>query len=128
MISEIKLIFDMDNRTWVANGSITSPVFIDVQVGFESAVKPTTFNNLSFGVTLTRLDENIRESHNFPKPGIVYVSTDQDWIEQIRFECVHNTGYTLSVWCKENDVLSENSWTFKTPELIVEPYPDYEVQ
>ena len=43
-------------------------------------------------------------------------------------EWVPDTRYTLKVWCNENDILSENSWTFKTPELITEPYPDYEVE
>lgn len=126
-MSSIALIFDLDNKTWVANGSDLSHAFVDVTVGFRSSTMPIVFRDLSFGVTLTNIDENLSETHNFPKHGISYIGTDQPYVELIRFEWAKNTKYTISAWCSENNVLSENTWNLTTPDFMLEPYPDYEV-
>jgi hypothetical protein len=128
MISEIKLIFDMDNRTWVADATTLSPAFADITIGFRSKESPIVFRDLSFGLTLANISEDVTTTHSFPKPGCSYISTDQLYVELIRVEWTPNTLHTLSVWCIENGVEYKNNWKFSTPILIIEPYPDYEVE
>ncbi len=127
-MSNIALIFNVDTRIWVANGTELSHAFGDVTIGFRSGTMPIVFRDLSFGLSLENLDENTIVTYSFPHSGVSYVSTDQLYIELVRFEWKPNTKYELNVWCTENNITDRNSWNFTTPDFVLEPYPDYEVE
>lgn len=125
-MSSINVKHNLDDRSWSISESVLSHAFVDIFIGFESEESPIVFRDLSFGVSLLRNGDDFFTT-KFPKPGTAYVSTDQPNVEVIRIELTHNTEYTLSVWCNENETRTESSYTFTTPEFVFEPYPDYEV-
>jgi hypothetical protein len=125
-MSSIIVKHNLDNKNWSINESGLSHVFTDIFIGFESTDSPIVFRNLSFGVTVLRDGQDFFTT-KFPKHNTSYISTDQPFVETIRLELTHNTEYTLSVWCNENETLTDSSYTFTTPEFVLEPYPDYEV-
>lgn len=125
-MSSIIVKHNLDNKIWSINESGLSHAFVDIFIGFEAENNPIVFRNLSFGITVLRDGQDFFTTL-FPKHGISYISTDQPFVETIRLELMQNTEYTLSVWCKENETLTDTTYTFTTPEFVLEPYPDYEV-
>ena len=125
-MSSIIVKHNLDNKNWSISESVLSHAFTDIFIGFEAEANPIVFRNLSFGVTVLRDGQDFFTT-KFPKHNSSYVSTDQPFVETIRLELTHNTEYTLSVWCNENGTQTDSSYTFTTPEFVLEPYPDYEV-
>lgn len=125
-MSSITVKHNLDNKNWSINESGLSHAFVDIFIGFEAENNPIVFRNLSFGINVLRDGQDFFTT-SFPKHGISYISTDQLFVETIRLELMQNTEYTLSVWCNENETLTDTTYTFTTPEFVLEPYPDYEV-
>ena len=125
-MSSIIVKHNLDNKNWSINESGLSHAFVDIFIGFEAENNPIVFRNLSFGITVLRDGQDFFTTA-FPKHGTSYISTDQPFVETIRLELMQNTEYTLSVWCNENETLTDTAYTFTTPEFVLEPYPDYEV-
>jgi hypothetical protein len=125
-MSSIIVKHNLDNKNWSINESGLSHAFTDIFIGFEAEDNPIVFRDLSFGVTVLRDGQDFFTT-KFPKHGTSYISTDQLFVETIRLELTHNTEYTVAVWCNENGTQTDSTYTFTTPEFVLEPYPDYEV-
>ena len=125
-MSSIIIKHNLDNKYWSINESELSHAFTDIFIGFEAGDSPIIFRELIFGVTVLRDGQDFFTT-KFPKHDSTYISTDQPFVETIRLELTHNTEYTLSVWCNENGTQTDSTYTFTTPEFVLEPYPDYEV-
>jgi len=126
-MSSIKINFNLLDNTWNITSLQQPPSLItDVFFGFTSDQVPVLLNNLSFGIALKQNNE-VLYTANFPKQGIEYLSTDQEFVEIIRLELVSNKQYVLDMWCKNTDNMRTNSYNFTSPEIIIEPYPEYEV-
>jgi hypothetical protein len=125
-MSTIKINYNLVNNTWNITSAESFSLVTDVFFGFVSDKIPVLFNNLNFGIILKQNNE-VLHTASFPKQGIEYLSTDQEFVEVIRLELQSNKQYVLDMWCKNSDNISNNSYNFTSPEIIMEPYPQYEV-
>jgi hypothetical protein len=125
-MSTIKINYNLINNNWNITNAESFSLVTDVFFGFVSDKIPVLFNNLSFGIILKQNNE-VLYTASFPKQSIEYLSTDQEFVEVIRLELQSNKQYVLDMWCKNSDNISNNSYNFTSPEIIMEPYPQYEV-
>ena len=85
-----------------------------VAVGFTSETVPTSFDNLSFGWSLSVNAEDT-ESASYPEGDIVYVSTDQEYMVSDAIATSPDDDCVLSVWAENAGERYETSHEFVVP-------------
>jgi len=116
-MSKIYAIDDFNTQNWVLNVNDLKSGFTTLFIGFTDKAPIVSFKNLSFGFELKE-DGNIRQYGQFPKPGVKYVQTDQEYLVSVQLDTVTTHTYELFLWA-ENDATRIEK-TFK----ITIPKPD----
>jgi len=80
----------------------------------ENGEKITLYSNLKFGFELKK-NEEIVQYGVFPKPGIKYIQTDQEYLEIVRLNLEPKQNYTLYLWAENHSRKIENQFQFSTP-------------
>ena len=124
-MSKLNVKLNLSTRQWTIEEVDISSRCIDVFFGFADTILPIEFNNLSFGIVFQK-DNNIVYHTAFPKVGVVYKSTDLDFIETLRVETLErNSEYNVTLWANNDGVNTEITYVLNTPN---DPsFTDYEV-
>ena len=111
---------NLSDETWTVSESDGST---SVAVGFTSESPTTTFDNLSFGWILT-VDSVEEQSAAYPPEGVVYVSTDQQYMTVDAIDVRPDDVCVLTVWAENAGKRSETTheWTVARP---ASPYPSW---
>ena len=137
----MKFIADLSKKTWkVTLEEEDSSENTSVSIGFiDGKKKVIVFDNLSFGVTIKHLGEELSES--FPPSGVVYESTDQEIVHSLYFNTAPDEALDVFVWVEhggdffstEKSVITKKpamlypSWSWNDKDKIwvsPTPYPD----
>lgn len=92
---------------------------------FTSLDESVVFNNLSFGVIVTKAGKVVYH-RAYPLNGSKYISTDQQVLQSINVPVEPNSEYELTLWVDDSGLRTEETYQLSVAEI--EPYPDYEVQ
>jgi hypothetical protein len=123
-MSNLNIKFNLLSRVWDTEYTAVHPNTISLGFGFTSNTIPVVFKDLSFGIIIT--NDNIVYYTSYPKLGMVYTSTDQEFLEVTTVTgLMHNTTYNVKAWVDNYGTKSELDYSFTTPNI--EPTPDYEV-
>lgn len=124
-MSKLNVKLNLSTQHWTIEEVDISSRYVDVFFGFEDNKSPVEFTNLSFGIVLQQ-NNSIVYHMTFPKVGIVYKSTDLDFIEIFRIESLErNAEYNVTLWANNDGVNAETTYVLTTPN---EPsFTDYEV-
>jgi hypothetical protein len=127
-MSKIYVSLNLQTKQWGIAPTNITPKYIDVYFGFTRKAKspPTEFNGLSFGAIIQNQEEIVHHV-SYPKPGIEYKSTVNDYIETFRIENLErNSKYNMLFWVVNDGVKSQYVYTLTTP--YVDEITDYEVE
>lgn len=130
---------DLKIKNWILNTEEISAYENILFIGFTDKAPIISFKNLFFGFELKEYG-NIRQYGQFPKPGVKYVQTDQEYLVSVQLETEPTHTYELFLWAENNDTRIEkifeitipkpqqpyNSWLWDQEKLIWEapiPYP-----
>jgi hypothetical protein len=119
------LIADISKKSWKKIDGVFNYFSIELYFGFKKNGKlPVTFNELSFGCTLSDNDGIINEKQ-WPLHDAIYVSSDQECIESHAIDnLVPDKEYTLHVWAKNAGEKWEETFAFILPRPT-SPYPSW---
>lgn len=113
-MSKIYAIDDFNTQNWSLNtdelGSHENTLFI----GFTDEAPIVSFKNLSFGFELKE-DGNIKQYGQFPKPGVKYVQTDQEYLVAVQLKTVTTYTYELFLWAENDATRIEKTFTIEIP-------------
>ena len=111
---------DLSSGDWTIEDDSNSSY---VAVGFSSDGGPATFDNLSFGWTVSVNGEEV-SSKSYPEGDIVYVSTDQTYLSMDAIDVSPDDDCVLSVWAENSGEKNETSyeWTVARPDS---PHPSW---
>lgn len=124
-MSSITVKFSRLYQKFTIEENNLSPNYGDIFIGVDIPEERGTavFNNLSFGYTLYKGSEVV-STRSWPDPGVRYIQTDQDFLENNRAEWKPDWNLKLDVWLEEAGVRHEASQSFKTPRPP-QPYPSW---
>jgi hypothetical protein len=77
------------------------------------------FDNLYFGYELIGEGKTITET--YPNPGVIYNESDETFITIDTFYLQPSTDYTLNLWSINNNITSNGSYEFRTPDTPLPP-------
>lgn len=120
---ELTVIHDLVTRDWDFTELGESDYNISIYFKFVGTDEIVSFNNLSFGYSVSQQQTCISSSQ-FPKPGIRYVSTDQSYLESIAINLEPEKTYILDVWSIEDGVESTSTYEIVT-KIPPSPYPSW---
>jgi hypothetical protein len=118
------IVADLDAKSWSITGESGS-FFANIEIGFASSQDgPVVFDNLSFGYAV--LDGgNELKSDSFPDDGVVYLSSDQDYVvADVVNDLTPEKEYKIAVWAVNAGERFESLLSFTTPRLP-QPYPSW---
>ncbi len=81
-----------------------------------SIKKLENYDNLSFGYQLKSNGDVVNEITK-PDPNVIYISSDQEFIDIQLLELTPESDHELTFWCEEGGKRSEETLTFTTPTL-----------
>jgi hypothetical protein len=112
----MKIIANIETKTFTKEDTMDYENPFVVYFGFCNNEKtPVTFDNLGFGYSLFLMEEKISEK-SFPPEGIVYVYSDQEYIECFSFQDIApEKEYFIKVWCRNSEEEWEESYAFSMP-------------
>ena len=114
----MKLIMDIETRTWSYDASDIdhSSEYIDFYFSFkDEEAKTVQFNNLRFGYFLV-LDSGEVVNEEYPKGNVVYLDTDQEYLEVSRvFGFRPNRSYDIEFWAEDSGIMFFENATFTIP-------------
>jgi hypothetical protein len=119
-MSIIRVTGDLNYDQWTVENFFVDPRRTDLQIGFKSLVRGDDFIefvNLKFGFFLYHNSQTIQQG-SFPPVGLKYISSDQDYIEQIKLNVVPDKNYQIHIW-------AENAGKFYDHKINLE-IPKYE--
>jgi len=140
-MSILRVTGDLNYNNWELKDFFVDPREIDLQIGFKNMTyegKFIAFNNLRFGFFLREAEKLIQQS-TYPPAGMALLSTDQDFVEQIRLNIQPDRSYKLHIWAENAGQFYElfvdlnipkyeqpfESWIWEDNEWIPPtPYPD----
>ena len=124
-MSKLNVKLNLSTQQWTIEEVDISSRYVDIFFGFEDIISPIEFSNLSFGIVFQK-DNNIVYHTTFPKVGVVYKSTELDFIETFRIESLErDSEYNLTIWANNDGINTETTYVLTTPN---EPeFTDYEV-
>jgi len=94
-----------------------------IQVGFTANSLPVLFDRLSFGFSATINGEKTLEVVH-PKEGIVYDSTDQEYLTTDLVPAIPDSIVSLDFWAENNGKRYEHSFSF-TSIRPIQMYPSW---
>lgn len=108
------VIADIDQKNIALIGADTQEKHL--YFGFrKNGELPVVFDNLTFGLSVSENSVVVQEE-NLPANGIVYESTDQDFIEFISLNAVRiGRPYSLTVWVENAGVRWEQQFDLLIP-------------
>jgi hypothetical protein len=74
------------------------------------------FDGLSFGFAATVNGEQVA-SVAYPPEGVVYLTTDQQWMTNDRIASEPGDTVSVSVWAVNGGVRREHEFSFETPQI-----------
>jgi len=117
-MSNIKALNNLNLHEWQITEQDINYYSIDLYFGFSDFNKIVKFENLHFGYILKEKNsEIIEQEQNFPPENIVYVLTDEDYIEVTKLNVEPNKKYNLYLYCNNNSIFSETNFIFTTPSI-----------
>jgi hypothetical protein len=118
-MSELKAINNFITNEWSFKLNNLTYNYINLYIGFSNGEPRVIFDNLSFGYELIGDGKTITET--YPNPGVIYNETDETFITIDTFYLQPSTDYTLNLWCVNNNITSNGSYEFRTPDIPVPP-------
>lgn len=111
---------NLSDETWTVSEDDGSA---SIAVGFTSESPTTTFDNLSFGWSLS-VDGEESASATYPPEDVVYVSTDQQYMTVDAIDVRPDDACVLTVWAENAGKRFETTheWTVDRP---ASPYPSW---
>lgn len=105
----------LPDGTWVFNIQPETPS-PNIEIGFSCDQLPVTFDNLSFGFTISKDGATLADK-SYPREGVRYVSTDQQYISNDRVDLAADDEVTLEVW------MVNAGARFEATTLLIVPRP-----
>lgn len=118
-MSELRTINDFRTNEWSFELNNLTYNYINLYIGFSNGEQRVIFDNLSFGYELIGDGKTITET--YPNPGVIYNETDETFITIDTFYLQPSTDYILNVWSINNNITSNGSYEFRTPDIPVPP-------
>jgi hypothetical protein len=118
-MSELRTINDFRTNEWSFELNNLTYNYINLYIGFSNGEPRVIFDNLSFGYELIGDGKTITET--YPNPGVIYNETDETFITIDTFYLQPSTDYILNVWSINNNITSNGSYEFRTPDIPVPP-------
>lgn len=102
---------DLRNKTWTLDTTSIQKRDLSLELSFFTNGNIVEFKDLSFGVVISRGD-TIGLEEDFPKNGMVYLATDQEWLEIVRiFVDKEDQDYELKLWARNDGEYFEQTFT-----------------
>jgi hypothetical protein len=114
IMSSIYAYDDFKTQNWKIETYNIASNYVDLYIGFTDDAPIIEFDNLQFGFTISKGEENVKIK-NYPENGIIYVNTDQPFLEVERINLEPNTIYSLYIWAENASIKIENNFEFVTP-------------
>ena len=106
----MKATADLTTNTWTIDGDSVQNRDLMLYIAFSSGSDLVQFDDLSFGVLITK-GEEVGLEEEFPKNETVYVQTDQEWLEHIRlFFDLEDQHYELKLWARNGGEYFEDTF------------------
>lgn len=120
-MSKINATFNTSSNAWILESTEPNPFHIDLNIIFTSDISDTefvTFNNLSFGISVTNNTNLIFEKF-YPTYGATYESAATNSVfETTGWSCYPETEYVINLWLENAEERTETSYTYTTPRPI----------
>ena len=116
---------NITTRQWNFDEHAIAGSSFTINFEFVSLDEAVVFNNLSFGVIVTKAGKVVYH-RAFPLSGFKYISTDQQVLQSINVPVEPDVNHELLFWVDDSGLRTEESYLINVPSI--EPYPDYEVQ
>lgn len=109
---KVNLTFDLQNKDWIIDNSLIDPYddYVDFYFSFrKDGDVNVEFDNLAFGYVVSQ-NEIPFGGEEFPRAGISYVASDQEYLETSRvFGFRPNRDYVVSAWVENaGDAFTED--------------------
>lgn len=114
---------DLEKNNWKIQFDNLSSHYADLQIGFTKEKPIVTFKGLKFGFTLKQ-GEQIIDTQTYPPKGVVYLSTDQEYVVTHRLKFKPDLEYQLFLWAENDKKSIQHTETFTTPKPL-QPYPSW---
>lgn len=118
-MSELITINDFRTNEWSFELNNLTYNYINLYIGFSNGEPRVIFDNLSFGYELIGEGKTITET--YPNAGVIYNESDETFITIDTFYLQPSTDYTLNLWSINNNITSNGSYEFRTPDTPVPP-------
>ena len=118
-MSELRTINDFRTNEWSFELNNLTYNYINLYIGFSNGEPRVIFDNLSFGYELIGEGKTITET--YPNPGVIYNESDETFITIDTFYLQPSTDYTLNLWSINNNITSNGSYEFRTPDTPLPP-------
>jgi hypothetical protein len=112
----MNFISDIATKSWSREETDEDSFSVSIYVGFRNnGLLPVIFNDMTFGYSLKKNNQIISTNEN-PPDGIVYISSDQDYISSYTVsDLIPDEEYTIEVWSKNSGEIWEESFNFTLP-------------
>jgi hypothetical protein len=122
-MSEITVIYDVDNENWQVSSSDINSIFCDISITFLREVTKGGFIGLDYGYQLFKDDEIVQENTILLSQFRI-VNTEKLSPVQEKLLLSPDAGYTLKLWVTFNGIKKEHEFSFNTP-IPIKPYPSH---
>jgi|GEM_PF-5180063 len=119
----MRIIYDTATGQFSFDDSDVRPTGANITAWIERHGQVIPFQGLEFGVTVTQAD-GASEAFKFPAPGVVYLSTDQDMLENVPIKLAPGDEVTLDVWITNGGVTTTGQHSLTVPRPA-QPYPSW---
>ena len=119
-LCKMRIIFDTQLETLEVEGEPLEYVkYLDLYFAFvKNGSKSVTFNNLSFGYSLS-IGSEVIQSQSYPPANSFYVSSDQDFLESARvYELDPDLEYILHFWVSHEGKNFSSTIGLKMPQPV----------
>lgn len=126
-MSLIRVTADLNYNRWIVSDFIEDPHQMYLQIGFTSLVnngKRTEFHNLKFGFFLKDDTGKTVQQQSYPPAGMLYISSDQDFLEQIELNTIVDRKYQIHIWAEDAGVFYDHTVNLTIPKYT-RPYTSW---
>lgn len=122
-MSSIVCTNDLRKNEWDVVVSSLDPSYAEVFFAFDDGNECTVFKDLSFGYTLFENGVEIY-SGDYPDKNQKYISSDQQYLENVVLNFQPETSYKLHIWSINDKIYREVSYLFSTG-IPKQPFPSW---